>query len=277
MPKLEITKKIATFVHYVNHKGGGGKRGTIKTFSRASYRRLKKLVLSLESQPTLFITLTYPEDFPSARLSKKHIDNFGKALKRYFPVAWDIWKLEPQKRGAPHFHLLVGGCSLKTKKDFDSFKNWLSKTWFRIVGSGDEKHLKAGTQVVNLEYLEQQGNNIDYVLIYLSKYFSKIFESVEGWDSPGRFWGIHNRKKLIIEQHLFNVSERFFYKYRRLMRTKIYKYLQRKGVKVKKNQIFQYNYNCIFRDLKAYLWSILSLAHLWDEQVEYYFTVQKGG
>ena len=276
MTTLKVTNKIATFVHYVNSKGGGGRRGVIKTFSTASFRRLRKLVLSLVSQPTLFITLTYPEFFPTARISKRHLDNFFKALSRFAPDVWAIWKLEPQKRGAPHFHLLVGGISLLSKRDFDIFKEWLTRTWFRVVGSGDKKHLKAGTQVVNLEYEQKKGQNIDLVILYVSKYFSKPVESIEGWDSPGRFWGIHNRKALEIKEHVFTVSENFFFKYRRLMRAKIYRYLKLKGVKVRKNQIFKYNYNCIFNDLKSYLWFLLRLAHLWGESINYCFTKQRG-
>jgi hypothetical protein len=53
-------------------------------------------------------------------------------LRREFSGCSAIWKLEPQKRGAPHFHLLVWGIA------FLHYQR-LARRWFEIVGSNDPR------------------------------------------------------------------------------------------------------------------------------------------
>lgn len=70
-------------------------------------------------------------------------------------------------------------------RNLKRFRKWVAETWYRIVGSGDERHLRAGTQV-------NQIRNYHGVTVYASKYMSKLVNG-DGWDNPGRFWGILNR------------------------------------------------------------------------------------
>src|SRR6185503_11803793 len=91
--------------------------------------------------PSLFVTLTYPKQFPSDPGSyRSHLASFFKRLKRAFPTFSAIWKLEFQKRGAPHYHVLIFGVPFLAKE-------WLSRCWYAIARSGDERHFRAGTQV----------------------------------------------------------------------------------------------------------------------------------
>jgi len=68
------------------------------------------------------------------------------------------------------------------------FRQWLALTWYRIVGSGDERHLRAGT---NVEAVRSHRG----VMAYAAKYMTKLVdgEGWEGWDKPGRYWGVINR------------------------------------------------------------------------------------
>ena len=59
-----------------------------------------------------------------------------------------IWKLEFQRRGAPHFHILIA----QPSGDLRTFRAWLSEAWAEVVGHTDahqrELHRRAGTDNV---------------------------------------------------------------------------------------------------------------------------------
>jgi len=194
LKNISFTSSPPDYVWKVNPETGEcekvlrKKRGKITGFSSASRRRLLKTLFSLTEYPEHFITLTYPKEFPlDSRKWKRDIDTFEKALKRAFPRAWFVWKLEPQKRGAPHFHLL--GSFRQTSLTYRALCEWLSYTWYRIVGSGDVKHLKAGTNI-------KLPDSKVAVRKYISKYTGKTFtldDLPDCWGEPGRFWGIIGR------------------------------------------------------------------------------------
>lgn len=156
-------------------------RGKIKGFSRASRRRLMRSLAKVnKGEKPQFVTLTYPSEWPDdPKEWKKQIERFNKRMKYRFPKYAAFWKLEFQKRGAPHFHMLVWGLPKQSMKDF------IALHWYEVVGSGDEKHLRAGTQI-------QRIRSWRGVMAYASKYLGKSQE--DNNDQPvGRFWGIYNR------------------------------------------------------------------------------------
>lgn len=161
---------------------GGGKRGKVSEFSAASRRRMLYLVGKIDrAKLPIMVTLTYPAEWPVKSSDwKRHLKNWWHRLKRKVPGVGAIWKLEPQKRGAPHYHLLIWGLEGVPLGELIA---WVSRSWYQVVGSGDERHLWAGTRVEPIR--SRQG-----VLRYATKYLGKINEAgAEGWDEPGRFWG----------------------------------------------------------------------------------------
>jgi hypothetical protein len=104
-----------------------------------------------------------------------------------------VWVREFQKRGAPHFHLLV--LWPKTIKGRPS-KVWLSRTWYDIVGSGDAKHVRAGTRI-NFEEALRGAVDPKRAAAYFAGYCEKDkayqHEAPEAWananGSVGAFWG----------------------------------------------------------------------------------------
>jgi hypothetical protein len=94
-------------------------RGEITEFSAASRRRMLELMAKIDQAAVpLFVTLTYPNDFPLYRADyKRHLETFCDRLQRRWPKAAIIWKLEFQVRKsglnkgklAPHYHLFVYG------------------------------------------------------------------------------------------------------------------------------------------------------------------------
>ena len=155
------------------------KRGKIKGFSSKSRGRLIKLLMSLEKLPAVMVTLTYPEKWPEdPKRWKRDLEVWWKRVKRRFEDPNFIWKLEFQKRGAPHFHLLGSfGDGVEVNKEL---MEWVSKTWYEVVGSGDEKHLKAGTRVDVLDSKKK-------IRMYVCKYISK--EEALKFGCVGRWWG----------------------------------------------------------------------------------------
>jgi len=160
-----------------NSQVGGGKRGKVSGFTRASRRRLmQRIAMTRKIMMPVFVTLTYPGAWAEdPKIWKRDLRVFWMRIKRAYPAAAAIWKLEFQKRGAPHFHLLVWGVK------YAHLVLSVSKLWYEVVGSGDDRHLRAGTRVENVR--DWRG-----VMAYASKYLGKL-ESVPT-NEPGRFWGV---------------------------------------------------------------------------------------
>jgi len=182
-------------------------RGAITQFSPAARKRLLELVSSInqakQARLPLFVTLTYPATWPDEpAVWKRHLDSFLKRLDRKFTRCAAIWKLEFQRRGAPHFHLMVFGPGWIDAK-------WCARAWYQIVGSGDERHLMAGTQVARVK--SWRG-----VMFYAAKYLGKVVgDACAGM--VGRFWGVHRREYLPIELITIQMDFCQFFRLRRLL------------------------------------------------------------
>ena len=173
---------------------GGGKRRMISGFSRASRRRLMQTIAQVKRDAALpvFITLTYPFEFPTPKESKRHLKIFLQRLKRAYSDIGLIWKLEPQERGAPHYHMLAWGVPIGELCDFVPY------VWHDIAGGGDKNHLLFHLGLLKKsEHCVSPVHSFRGVWAYASKYLGKTFE-VSGWDEKhtGRFWAVVNRENI---------------------------------------------------------------------------------
>ena len=94
-------------------------RGKIKGFTEASRRCLMDLMATIDASIIpFFVTLTYPDDFPTySEEFKRDLDTLGQRLRRRWPECFILWKLEfkARKSGvnagkvAPHYHLFLYG------------------------------------------------------------------------------------------------------------------------------------------------------------------------
>lgn len=202
------------------------KRGEIKGFSRKSRQRLMRLIATIDTSKVIgrpvFLTLTYPKEYSESYKDwKRDINVFFKRLYRYNPHLSAIWKLEFQKRGAPHFHLMIFNTDpARIYINHKVFSNICAVYWYEVVNSRDYNHYKAG---INYQPIE----TYKAVRSYVSKYIAKTSASLDDDDiilKVGRFFGTHNKDALPISQVEVELTEEEFLLLRRIARN----YLEKK-------------------------------------------------
>lgn len=165
-------------------QSGGGKRGEISVFSSGSRFRLFRLLHTLEFKTITFCTLTYPAEFPTDyKIYKAHLREWKRRYERKYGAVRAVWRLEFQKRGAPHFHLLLLDAKFTPALE-------LSEMWAKIVHSCDDTHRKIGVDIK----LCTKGTEAALVASYIAKYVAKIDNSKqsEQKEPVGRWWGKWN-------------------------------------------------------------------------------------
>lgn len=178
-------------------------KGMIREFSMRSRFRLLHKVKNAGCDFFCMVTLTYPREFPcSGSQTKHHFKNFRMRLLRKFPEVQGVWFLEFQRRGAPHYHVLLSlklwelgdlvekvrmhnKLGVRKFRTVDWVQDLISQWWYEIVGSGDSKHLRAGAA---LEVIEEGEGALRYAACHASKPHQK--KVPDGFSDVGRFWGV---------------------------------------------------------------------------------------
>lgn len=160
-------------------------RGDIKCFSRKSRARLAFVAANTHVTFRTIITLTYPSDFPTdGKRVKRHWFAFRAFVSRELDGPEYLWFLEFQKRGAPHIHLLLSTSLPAALRERQALRAQIAGAWYRIVGSDDERHLRAGTSVAGIR-------KVNGAVHYAVKYAMKMRQKrvPVGYQDVGRFWG----------------------------------------------------------------------------------------
>ena len=194
------------------------KRGKVSTFSFRSRRRLLTTFAKLDKtrlKKPKMLTLTYPASYSDKwEKWKRDLDVFvSKHLLTRIPDVFIMWKLEPQKRGAPHYHLMIFSDCQKALEKVYQLKDTWKRVWYEIVASNDPKHLKAGTHVgfnSNKAKRKTKFDSWQDVTGYMGKYMGKTHEGFKDHlgnpiQYSGRSWGIYNREmynKFVDEQYV---------------------------------------------------------------------------
>lgn len=196
--------------------------GVITEWSRKSRSAMCRTFAELDYRPLVesgrvpaMVTLTYPGDWevvaPDGASVKRHMVLWRKRFQReYGESARYIWKLEFQRRGAPHVHLWTAP-PMSPGRSGRGFAQWLSETWAQIVDHPDPvqraRHRLAGTAIDVRNGLK--ACDPKRLAIYFTKHSSpnlhsdKEYQHVvpELWRQPGRgpgrFWGVYGLKKAI--------------------------------------------------------------------------------
>jgi len=175
--KINSSKKFRPFIL-------SNDAGKIRSFSRRSRSRLNKKIATVrKSEIPCFVTLTYHEQYPTDfEEFKYHLHKFFANLHHKFPTFGAIWKLEFQKRGAPHYHLLIWGVSV------EDLQKYIPSIWNKIAGYGSIEHLAwhNGELGHGNKHCVQEINSWNGVTSYAAKYFSKVDETLRS----GRIWGV---------------------------------------------------------------------------------------
>ena len=192
----------------------------ITEWSRKSRAAMCRTFAELDYTPLVecgrvpaMVTLTYPGDSecvaPDGASVKRHIMLWRKRFQReWSEPARYIWKLEFQRRGAPHIHLWMAPPH-SLGRSGRKFRDWLSQEWADIVDHPDpeqrKRHLLAGTAIDILKGL--RACDPKRLAIYFAKHSSpnqlsdKEYQHIvpEAWQQPGhgpgRFWGFHGLQR----------------------------------------------------------------------------------
>lgn len=187
----------------------GPAAGEIREWSRRSRSRMSELVGSLDysewtqDQGALaMVTLTLPGEWlivaPDGKTFKRLLKAFEMRWRRAVGVWRCLWKLEFQRRGAPHWHALMRVPALVGRL---TFEEWLSATWADVVDHPDpeerRKHELAGTGV---DFSGKDFSDPRRISLYFLGHSAKTTDGKEyqhtvpaQWQEPGkgpgRFWG----------------------------------------------------------------------------------------
>lgn len=174
------------------------KRGKVSEFSAKSRVRLMSIMNRIDFSrraDCVFVTLTYGASWPSPTEAKRHLRAFLKRIKRLRSNASALWRIEFQKRGAPHFHVLVYGVRFIKKE-------WVKLAWSRVLSGqfhasdGREPFTRiekirtaTGAMFYLSKYVAKHSDGFNYVP-YLAKADSAYLDN--GSD-VGRHWGVEWR------------------------------------------------------------------------------------
>jgi hypothetical protein len=169
----------------------GGRRGIIRTFSRASRIRLMRFMARLKVRKirATFITLTFSEMVSNER-AKQVFKRFSMRLRRMFKSASAVWRMEYQtQRGAIHFHLICFNLPFWLQEE-------LQRTWEACT----EEH----RSIVDIRLIHGARSIMAYVSKYIAKIDDREITSLDDGsyqheprnDVAGRFWGYINKELL---------------------------------------------------------------------------------
>lgn len=207
-------------------------RGLITEWSKGSRLNMVEKMCSVDWSPVVapgagwrpaMVTLTLPGDWlavaPTAKDFKRLMERFWSRWERRWGKPTCVWKLEFQRRGAPHVHIYTAVHPGK------AFQQWLSRTWYEVVGSGDERHLRAGTGIDWKDGI--MASDPKRLAVYFLKraaghnlgrdkeYQHRVPVEWLMTGGAGRFWGVKGLAKAVVQVQL---RDKDFVSVRRLLR-----------------------------------------------------------
>lgn len=182
-------------------------RGNVQAFSARSRSRLLQSFAQTDFRGfegrSLFVTLTYHHEWGEVGCEwKADLKEWERRIRRKYPHVLTWWRLELQRRGAPHFHCLVFGLD-------ESAKAFLKQSWLDVAEACCKWCHLYMARVDKLASWEQVRN-------YCSKYCAKVEELTP--EHPGRYWGILNRSQRTVRLQSVEVSEQEAFRMRRIFK-----------------------------------------------------------
>lgn len=173
-----------------SNRAGGGSRGLVYGFSRASRTRMIRKMSRLQPEKVSFVTLTYPARFPRPDEAKNHLRALFERFRRRFKQSSGIWRMEYQDRGAPHFHVIFFNLPFVP---FEELRRW----WTEIISDYVDEHRPH----VRIEQIRSKRGALHYVAKYAAKMsaaetLGSPFFNLDAYLHAGRVWGCFNSPAL---------------------------------------------------------------------------------
>jgi len=161
-------------------------RQKVKRWSKRSWNRLAFLVRSTSIEFQSLLTLTYCIRPKTMAESKADLNRFLTKLRAY-GIEY-IWVLEFQKRGAPHYHILIN-----KKQEDVSTRALMVRMWVKSIrpvpsDRDQRKMIRVGEHIDSWFNVWDQDGAKKYLLAYTTKLSQKT-PTGEYERSTGRFWG----------------------------------------------------------------------------------------
>lgn len=178
--------------------GSGGKRGKCNgTVSSASFRRLRQFCITHTAQGNMYgVTCTIPglSNLTHDTVRSLWHDISRRCAKAKLPI---IWRVELQRRGMPHFHLLLFGDDTMLLQFLYIWYDILSHyTCYSIeyISANDTElvmisraHIRGANYSVDVQYLSGDFQSYRYLI----NHSTKAKQAQLGF--VGRQWGVISR------------------------------------------------------------------------------------
>lgn len=162
------------------------------------------------------LTLTYGSWYPRDGVElKKHLNNLLTFLRRKYSSQY-IWIVEFQKRGAPHFHILLDTIptALNRFEVAEFWSNGIALNW-RVPATDNEniiRRVNLRNKMFVVHFHQKTWETIrvkEGAARYISQYVTKAGqkEVPRQFENVGRFWGASQEVKLPDPKIEFDVDE----------------------------------------------------------------------
>lgn len=200
--------------------GQVSKRGKVTGFSRRSRKRMIDTIAKIRPKGSiLFLTLTYPDNFPVGDPERWRSDReaIRKRILRRCDGWGFIWRTEIKERqsgalnegkDAPHWHLIAFAPYQDDARAQAFMQALLTEHWHDIAGANDENHKEHGADVRIV-----RGRRGAYY--YVSKYVAKCDQEEH---EIGRRWGVFGALDLTPDGFKASVTVRELVHLKRLIR-----------------------------------------------------------
>lgn len=183
---LTIEGNVLTVVETFKKDPSGGARKACKGFSDRSRSSMLAYLNKAIFGAVQMVTLTYHENEKDPAVAKGDLRKFHERVRRKYGDLHVVWKLEFQKRGACHFHMIVFDAEIDTV--------WASVAWAGCIGDPTDKHhLMYGVRVERV--ISVSAAEAGVIIAYVLKYTAKKESDKDGSDDrfTGRCWGVWGR------------------------------------------------------------------------------------
>lgn len=199
-------------------RGGarGGARSKVKEFTAAQRRSLRRAAVSFpwdELGRLALVTFTYPDEYPRdmSVVKERHFHVLRMRWRREFGESpRGMWKLEAQRRGAPHLHFF---CGLPRGVDVDVFRGWGFRVWTEVTGSDVDwagVRGSGGFARGDRFNVSEAWYAAEFSAAKVAEYFCRHALKVESaeqnqvpadWVNVGRLWGVVGGRRVSVVRY----------------------------------------------------------------------------